>query len=827
MSVYRYGVFVLLVLTMVLAGVYSFVTPVMEASDELWHYPMVKYIADHRALPVQVAGVETPWRQEGSQPPLYYALSALLTGWIDTSDLDQVRWLNPHADNGVITEDGNTNLIVHTPASGLALDEAAAQMYAVGERRERWQGTVLAIHLIRLFSVAMGVGTVYLGYRLALAVWPEREGLALAAAAITAFNPMFLFISGAVNNDNLAMLLCALGIWLLVRLVGRHSSGEGLPRRAWWVDVSVLGLVLGAAVLTKTSAMGLLPLTALAVSYVAWKRRSWALFVSGGTITAGLTALIAGWWFVRNALLYDGDWLGLQRFIEVLGYRVPPATLRQLWGERHSFLMAYWGLFGGVNVPLPGWVYALLNGALLLSGIGLIVGAVRAVSRFRFQVGGWRAALEASAALVASAALKASAALDVRPGTIQVGLLALWPTVVFVSWAGWATKTWSSQGRLVFSAITAWSAWMAWGLSRLLPRRWSGLLPGLMSAVLLGVAVWAPFGAIAPAYRPAIAPHGSGPEPAHVLRADVGGQVRLLGYDLEGLSSPGQVVVRPGEALRFTLYWEAQRPMDRNWSVFVHILDSDLELNLATRDRYPGQGLLATSLMEPGLRWVDRYVVWLDETTYAPSRALLEVGLYDAVTGERPPIQIELDGTSGEPDGTSGGEWNTGAHVAENALRFQPLLIEPRPGEVPNPLSFRLESKMALVGWDVDRRAVAAGETLHLTLYWECLAPMEEAYQVTAQVVREDLRKAAQSDMAPGGVPTNQWQRGQRIVDHRELAIEPGAPPGGYNIVVGVYWWDTPASIVRLRIVDGQGHVLPSDSLLLGKVRVTSWPGLP
>ena len=80
-------------------------------------------------------------------------------------------------------------------------------------------------------------------------------------------------------------------------------------------------------------------------------------------VTAGLVALIAGWWFVRNAILYDGDWFGLERFILVLGYRVPPATLRQLWSERAGFMMAYWGLFGGVNLPMPGWVYTVLNAA--------------------------------------------------------------------------------------------------------------------------------------------------------------------------------------------------------------------------------------------------------------------------------------------------------------------------------------------------------------------------------------------------------------------------------------------------------------------------------
>jgi len=293
-------------------------------------------------------------------------------------------------------------------------------------------------------------------------------------------------------------------------------------------------------------------------------------------------------------------------------------------------------------------------------------------------------------------------------------------------------------------------------------------------------------------------------EPEHTLRADVGGQLRLLGYDLEGATPEGGLSVRPGEAVRLSLYWESQTRMDRNWSIFFHVLDTDLDLVLATRDRYPGEGLLATGDMVPGLKWVDRYVVWLDETTYAPSRALLEVGLYDWATGERPPVSVE----QGQ------------AEVVANALRFQPLRIEPRAGELPNPLSYQMEDKMALVGWDVEPRVVAAGATLHLTLYWECLAPMASDYQVSTQVVRADQLKAAQMDAAPGSVPTGKWKSGQQIVDRRELTIDAHAPPGGYDILVSVYGWEGGDTIRRLRLIDGRGYVLPGDSLTLGQVRV-------
>ncbi len=59
----------------VLALIYAWATPPLEASDELWHFGMVDVIADTGALPVQVPGVETAWEQ-GRQPA-----AAVLRAW--------------------------------------------------------------------------------------------------------------------------------------------------------------------------------------------------------------------------------------------------------------------------------------------------------------------------------------------------------------------------------------------------------------------------------------------------------------------------------------------------------------------------------------------------------------------------------------------------------------------------------------------------------------------------------------------------------------------------------------------------------------------------
>lgn len=145
-----------LVLFVALATTHSVVTPIFEASDELWHYPMVQWLSKGNPLPVQDAKNVGPWKQEASQPPLYYYLMGWATSWIDTSDLAEVRVENPHVDNGVITPDGNRNLVVHNPER-----EALP-----------WRGTVLAVHLVRFLSVLMGAATVWLTYKIALELFP-------------------------------------------------------------------------------------------------------------------------------------------------------------------------------------------------------------------------------------------------------------------------------------------------------------------------------------------------------------------------------------------------------------------------------------------------------------------------------------------------------------------------------------------------------------------------------------------------------------------------------------------------------------------------------
>jgi hypothetical protein len=619
---------------------------------------------------------------------------------------------------------------------------------------------------VRFASVLMGAGTVFFTYLIARQVLPGRQEVALGAAALNAFLPMFLFISGSVNNDNLTWLLCSAALWQLLRMA-KSITRNPMSRLSFdRLTFIVLGLTLAAGALTKVSALGLLPLTALTVGYVAWRRRSWRYFIEGGIIVAGLVVLITGWWYWRNLQLY-GDWLGMDMFYQVLGTRANPAPLRQLWGERYSFAMAGWGLFGGMNVSMDAWIYTLLNWVAIASVAGLLLALIRRISR-------WQKAVRNS---------------QLKTRNLQFAILLAWPLIVLTSWSQWARVTWSSQGRLVFSALSAFCVLMSYGLSQLVPGRFVRWLAVAVGGFLLVVATAAPFVYIMPAYaHPPTLTEAGIDAISHRLDVTFGDRMRLLGYDLQATET------RPGGTLALTLYWQSAAPMSRNWSVFVHLLD-EFDVPIAQRDMYPGQGLYPTTLWPVGTAIASRYVLQLSETAYAPSTVKVEVGLYDYATWERLPA-------------STGGD----------NVRFGKIVVAPHPGDVPNPVRFNFGDKIALIGYEMDTRAVQAGETLTLTLHWEGLAEMDENYSIFTHVLGKGTQLWAINDSWPqeGKVPTAIWKVGQRVTDPHPLAVHPETPAGVYDVEIGIYMAQTGKRLRRITL-DGR---LVEDHLLLSKVRV-------
>ena len=120
------------------------------------------------------------------------------------------------------------------------------------------------------------------------------------------------------------------------------------------------------------------------------------------------------------------------------------------------------------------------------------------------------------------------------------------------------------------------------------------------------------------------------PPIGHPLVASFDHRVELLGYDLEETS------LKPGDTLHLTLYWRALAEMDKSYTVFTHLLDSDSQIR-GQKDSIPGKGTLPTTSWVAGEIITDRYEIAVHADA-PPGRYILEIGFYDAGTGQRLPV---------------------------------------------------------------------------------------------------------------------------------------------------------------------------------------------
>jgi hypothetical protein len=126
-------------------------------------------------------------------------------------------------------------------------------------------------------------------------------------------------------------------------------------------------------------------------------------------------------------------------------------------------------------------------------------------------------------------------------------------------------------------------------------------------------------------------------------------------------------------------------------------------------------------------------------------------------------------------------------------------------------------SAVALGGFGLPQRTVAPGGVLRLALYWEARARPDRDYTVFTHLEGPNDRIWGQKDSQPmdGKRPTSRWRPGEAVPDVYEIPIQPDAPPGTYDLVVGMY---DLATLQRLPVISSAG--IPADRLLLARITV-------
>ena len=112
----------------------------------------------------------------------------------------------------------------------------------------------------------------------------------------------------------------------------------------------------------------------------------------------------------------------------------------------------------------------------------------------------------------------------------------------------------------------------------------------------------------------------------HRVGANLDGKVQLLGYNIES-------GFRPGDGIHLTLFWRALQDMEKDYTVFTHLVDGEGNI-WGQKDNPPVDGFYPTTQWVEGEIVRDQYDLTIPADA-PPGWYHLAIGMYQAKTGQR------------------------------------------------------------------------------------------------------------------------------------------------------------------------------------------------
>ena len=261
---------------------------------------------------------------------------------------------------------------------------------------------------------------------------------------------------------------------------------------------------------------------------------------------------------------------------------------------------------------------------------------------------------------------------------------------------------------------------------------------------------------------------------------DWGGGFSLLGYDLPAAST------RPGEPLTVFLAWRIETRPDRDYSVFVHLVDSS------------GRVIGQSDLSVPADRYqrgdviVERFFVApLPDT--APGEYDLVAGVYTVENGRIRPLanQVKVARTTIEsPQPISPPP--AGATALSHGIYFLDASSDPRMSQ-----------------------SVAPGDRLVIDLRFFATRPLTRDFIVSVQMIGAENSWKAVSDSVPalGAIPTLKWIAGSSIVDRHVIDVPANATsgPASVSLILYDHFTQQPLALLDARLAQ-HGPSIPLGS---------------
>ena len=157
----------------------------------------------------------------------------------------------------------------------------------------------------RMTGVLCTAGTVWMGIRFSRIFF--QGILRWVFIFFISLLPEVIFLGSYLNNDSLALFTSA---WIIC--IWAYVLKEGWT----WKNCIQLGIAISVCLLSYYNAYGVILCSVIffciTILLCQEKMWDWKRLFSHGIIIFIIIALLAGWWFIRNYVIYDGDILGMK-----------------------------------------------------------------------------------------------------------------------------------------------------------------------------------------------------------------------------------------------------------------------------------------------------------------------------------------------------------------------------------------------------------------------------------------------------------------------------------------------------------------------------------
>ncbi len=348
------------------------------------------------------------------------------------------------------------------------------------------------LYTARLVNVCSGTAMAAVVYKIGGRLFTDKRFQWLFCLLVM-YLPQSLFIHTYVNTDSICLLSTAIIVYALVR-----GYQEGFDRKTG-VILSI-GIIICA--LSYYNAYGyILSSILLFLFYYVYKKPNGKLSYHGkemwkaGLFIAILVLVGISWYFIRNAILYDGDFLGMEtmkKFGELnataaMGspyansYQQRGVSIFQMISETDFFtgmFMSFVGVWGSVSFGGSIWMYRFYKAVLVAGTICFFL-----LRRKHDDLNIWKG----------------------RRWFLNVNMIfcAIMPTLLCIYYA--YSMDFQNQGRYALPGIIPIMYFVTGGLDKLSGLKWiPGWLrsTGVYTAIVLvtGMLLWMFFGYAIPIY---------------------------------------------------------------------------------------------------------------------------------------------------------------------------------------------------------------------------------------------------------------------------------------------------------------------------------------